>query len=58
MHWARDAAEANANVTGLVSARGATEVVKVKSLATDEIELNEALASDGHHARWRPISRS
>jgi L-lactate dehydrogenase complex protein LldF len=47
VHWARDAAEANAIVTGLVKAAGATEVVKVKSLATDEIGLNEALADEG-----------
>ncbi len=32
----------------LVQAAGATEVVKVKSLATDEIGLNDALAAAGH----------
>ncbi len=47
VHWARDATEANAIVTGLVQAAGATEVVKVKSLATDEIGLNDALAGAG-----------
>jgi L-lactate dehydrogenase complex protein LldF len=47
VHWARDAIEANAIVTGLVQAAGATEVVKVKSLATDEIGLNDALAGAG-----------
>ena len=47
VHWARDANEANAIVTGLVQAAGATEVVKVKSLATDEIGLNDALAAGG-----------
>ena len=47
VHWARDANEANAIVTGLVQATGATEVVKVKSLATDEIGLNDALAAAG-----------
>jgi L-lactate dehydrogenase complex protein LldF len=47
VHWARDATEANAIVTGLVQAAGATEVVKVKSLATDEIGLNDALAAAG-----------
>src|SRR5262244_1559652 len=35
VHWARDATEANAIVTGLVRAEGATEAVKVKSIATD-----------------------
>jgi L-lactate dehydrogenase complex protein LldF len=47
VHWARDAAEANRIVVDLVRARGAREVVKVKSLTTDEIGLNEALARDG-----------
>jgi L-lactate dehydrogenase complex protein LldF len=47
VHWARDAAEANAIVTRLVQATGATEVVKVKSMATQEIGLNEALEAAG-----------
>jgi L-lactate dehydrogenase complex protein LldF len=47
VHWARDAAEANAIVTGLVRATGAREVVKVKSMATQEIGLNEALEAAG-----------
>jgi L-lactate dehydrogenase complex protein LldF len=50
VHWARDAAEACAAVTELVRAAGATEVVKVKSMATQEIELNEALEAAGIHA--------
>ena len=47
VHWARDAAEANRIVGDLVAAEGAEEVVKVKSLATDEIGLNGALAERG-----------
>jgi L-lactate dehydrogenase complex protein LldF len=47
VHWARDATEANQVVTGLVQATGAREVVKVKSMVTDEIGLNEALADAG-----------
>jgi L-lactate dehydrogenase complex protein LldF len=47
VHWARDATEANAIVTGLVRAAGAHEVIKVKSMATMEIGLNEALESAG-----------
>jgi L-lactate dehydrogenase complex protein LldF len=47
VHWARDAAEAGRLVTELVQAKGATEVVKVKSMATDEIKLNETLADNG-----------
>jgi L-lactate dehydrogenase complex protein LldF len=50
VHWARDAAEANAIVLGVARSHGATEVVKVKSLTTDEIGLNEALAAGGVHA--------
>ncbi len=51
VHWARDAAEANAIVVGLVRAAGASEVVKVKSMATQEIELNQAL-EDAGIAAW------
>ncbi|HEY3631451.1 MAG TPA: LutB/LldF family L-lactate oxidation iron-sulfur protein [Jatrophihabitantaceae bacterium] len=47
VHWARDADEANRIVTRLVRDAGASEVVKVKSMATQEIGLNEALASAG-----------
>jgi L-lactate dehydrogenase complex protein LldF len=50
VHWARDAAEANAVVTELVQAAGAREVVKVKSMATQEIGLNEALHAAGIEA--------
>src|SRR5256714_12846831 len=50
VHWARDAIEANRLVTGLVQATGAVEVVKVKSIVTDEIGLNDALAEAGIHA--------
>ena len=47
VHWARDAGEARRIVAGLVAATGADEVVKVKSLTTDEIELNDGLALTG-----------
>jgi L-lactate dehydrogenase complex protein LldF len=47
VHWARDAADANRIVADLVRAAGASEVVKVKSLTTDEIGLNAALAEAG-----------
>ena len=50
VHWARDATEACQIVTGLASAAGAAEVVKVKSMATQEIGLNEALAAAGINA--------
>jgi L-lactate dehydrogenase complex protein LldF len=47
VHWARDAAEACAVVAEVAHAHGVDEVVKVKSMATQEIGLNEALASAG-----------
>ncbi len=47
VHWAADAAEANRIVTELVRATGEREVVKVKSMATQEIGLNEHLAEAG-----------
>ncbi|MFD4986411.1 LutB/LldF family L-lactate oxidation iron-sulfur protein [Streptomyces sp. NPDC058374] len=47
VHWARDADEANAIVTRLVAATGSDEVIKVKSMATQEIGLNEHLESQG-----------
>jgi L-lactate dehydrogenase complex protein LldF len=47
VHWARDAIEANEIVTRLVKATGSDEVVKVKSMATQEIGLNEALEAAG-----------
>ena len=47
VHWARDAAEANAIVARIAHEAGTNEVVKVKSMATQEIELNEALRREG-----------
>jgi L-lactate dehydrogenase complex protein LldF len=47
VHWAADAAAANRIVGDLVAATGAREVVKVKSIATDEIGLNAALEARG-----------
>ncbi|WP_327299049.1 LutB/LldF family L-lactate oxidation iron-sulfur protein [Streptomyces sp. NBC_01197] len=47
VHWAADGDEANRIVAGLVKATGEREVVKVKSMATQEIGLNEALEAEG-----------
>jgi L-lactate dehydrogenase complex protein LldF len=47
VHWARDAAEANVAVAEVARAHDVREVVKVKSLTTDEIGLNRALAAHG-----------
>ncbi|GHF93401.1 LutB/LldF family L-lactate oxidation iron-sulfur protein [Streptomyces thermodiastaticus] len=50
VHWAANAAEANRIVADLVKATGEREVVKVKSMATQEIGLNEALQAEGIRA--------
>ncbi len=50
VHWARDAAQACAIVADLARAAGADELVKVKSMATQEIGLNERLAEQGIRA--------
>ena len=47
VHWARDAADACAIIAQIARDHDATEVVKVKSMATQEVELNEALAAQG-----------
>jgi L-lactate dehydrogenase complex protein LldF len=47
VHWARDAAEANAVVIEIARTHRATDLVKMKSLTTDEIELNAALEAAG-----------
>jgi L-lactate dehydrogenase complex protein LldF len=47
VHWAPDAAAANAAVAGIARDHGTTEVIKVKSMATEETGLNDALAAEG-----------
>ncbi|MFL5862526.1 MAG: LutB/LldF family L-lactate oxidation iron-sulfur protein [Solirubrobacteraceae bacterium] len=50
VHWARDGEECNRIVGDIVSAHGVDEVVKAKSLTTEETQLNEALAERGIRA--------
>ena len=47
VHWARDADEANNIAIGIVQAQSATEVIKVKTMTTDEIGMNRALEASG-----------
>jgi L-lactate dehydrogenase complex protein LldF len=47
VHWARDAGEANSIVSSLVAVTGEREVIKVKSMLTQEIGLVDALAERG-----------
>jgi L-lactate dehydrogenase complex protein LldF len=49
VHWARDAEEARRIVVTLVQATGSNEVIKIKSITTEEIALNDALATAGVH---------
>ncbi len=49
VHWARDAAEAREIVVRLAKAAGAREVIKIKSMTTEEIQLNPALEAAGIH---------
>lgn len=51
VHWARDAEEAGRIVTDLVKATGEKKVVKIKSMATQEIALNEQLEEAGIFAQ-------
>jgi L-lactate dehydrogenase complex protein LldF len=47
VHWARDADEANRTVIGLLRGRGQNEVIKVKTMTSDETQLNVALQEAG-----------
>ena len=47
VHWARDAAEANAIITRIAIEREARTVVKSKSMTTEETHLNTALEAAG-----------
>lgn len=47
VHWAKDADEANRIIVDLVKSKGVDEVVKIKSMATQETDLNEALEEAG-----------
>ena len=47
VHWARDAEEANEIIAGLIEETGETDVVKIKSMATQEIALNDELEKRG-----------
>ncbi|MGC2298415.1 MAG: LUD domain-containing protein, partial [Acidobacteriaceae bacterium] len=42
VHWATDADDANRIIIGLVKQYGGNEVIKIKTMTSEEIELNEA----------------
>jgi L-lactate dehydrogenase complex protein LldF len=47
VHWARDADEANSIITGIIQSHGEKEVIKIKTMTSDEIRLNPALETAG-----------
>ncbi len=47
VHWARDAEEANQIILGIISAQEAREVIKVKTMTTNEVGLNGYLEEHG-----------
>lgn len=48
--WAQDAEEANREILALLKSKGVHEVVKSKSMVTEEIHLNDALKREGIRA--------
>jgi L-lactate dehydrogenase complex protein LldF len=50
VHWAKDAAEARSIVLGLIREQAATEVIKIKTMTSAEIELNGYLEANGVRA--------
>jgi L-lactate dehydrogenase complex protein LldF len=47
VHWARDADEANRIIVRIIQGHGETEVIKVKTMTSDETRLNAALEGAG-----------
>jgi L-lactate dehydrogenase complex protein LldF len=50
VHWARDAAEANQIILRLIQQQHATEVLKIKTMTSEEIGLNQHLKANGIRA--------
>jgi L-lactate dehydrogenase complex protein LldF len=47
VHWARDADEANGVIIDIIRAHGHSEIIKVKTMTSDETRLNVALEQAG-----------
>jgi len=47
VHWASDAAEANRLILGLIKQHGAKEVIKIKTMTSEEVGLNAHLEANG-----------
>jgi L-lactate dehydrogenase complex protein LldF len=50
VHWAHDGAEANQIILSLIQRHGAREVLKVKTMTSEEIGLNQHLEANGIRA--------
>ena len=50
VHWASDAAEARAIILDILHQEQASEVIKIKTMTSAEIQLNPALEAAGIHA--------
>jgi L-lactate dehydrogenase complex protein LldF len=50
VHWAQDAAEARSIIIAILREENATEVIKIKTMTSAEIQLNPALEAAGIHA--------
>jgi L-lactate dehydrogenase complex protein LldF len=50
VHWARDAAEANRIILSLIQRHDAREVLKIKTMTSEEIGLNQHLEANGIRA--------
>jgi L-lactate dehydrogenase complex protein LldF len=50
IHWARDAAEARSIIVDILREEKATEVIKIKTMTSAEIQLNPALEAAGIQA--------
>ncbi|MGA7158315.1 MAG: LutB/LldF family L-lactate oxidation iron-sulfur protein [Acidobacteriaceae bacterium] len=50
VHWARDGSEANDIILALIQKHSATEVLKIKTMTSEEIGLNEHLEANGVRA--------
>jgi L-lactate dehydrogenase complex protein LldF len=47
VHWARDADEANRSIIGIIEGHNEKEIIKVKTMTSDETRLNVALEAAG-----------
>ena len=58
VHWAATAEAANEAVLAIMRARGATKMVKAKTMVSEETELGAVSREERHRVRSRPTSAS